>query len=412
MSEASETLPPFGWSIDPTATWPPRHRPRPPFGPAVVELIRSCPLRSAFEASPGYERRSGYAARVGTAFHRVIESFSVQPSHASTIQGVAEVARRRFAEALREQTAEADWRPRERGLPRDQDRVQRAEEAVVVEALRLASLHAGGSGGRMVRRAGWPDAAVESAAEPTLQNNVAGAIETEIAVRSDNGLFHGRIDRAEHQPVGTRLIDFKTALRDDLPERYERQLQLYALMWHDTRGEWPVEAEVVYPLAGSRYPVAIPSARCERVAQESAGVVGRLRNAEARHLATPGNVCKVCEFRPWCAPFWQWQAAEQSHAVALERATMGFEGAIRSIDVLNHHWKLQVQWRGCSVLLVAPLERLPQLHQATTGMQVRLLDMPLRGQRYQPRATVTDVSEVFLINHAGPQVPSQAETSP
>lgn len=407
----SETPALFDWTIDPAGTWPPRRRPRPPFGPAVIELIRSCPLRSAFEASSGYERRRGYAARVGTAFHRVIESFSVQPPLAETTQGIAEEARRRFAAALQEQLAEAARRPRERGLPRDQERAQRAVEAAVVEALRLADEHTGSGGGRLVRTTGWPDADSEAAAEPIPWSDAAGTVETEIPVRSRDGLLHGRIDRAEHQLIGTRLVDFKSALRDDLPERYERQLQLYALMWHDTRGDWPVEAEVVYPLAGSRYPVAIPPELCEQVANEAAVVVGRLRNNSAWDLATPGDVCKVCEFRPWCAPFWRWQADERSHAVALERATMGVEGDILAIEILNHHWKLQVQWRGCTVHLIAPLERLPQLHQATTGMRVRVLDMPLRGQRYQPRATMTDSSELFLVQRTSPQAPQPPETS-
>src|SRR5260370_40521047 len=46
----------FNWSINEDATWPPRGRPLPPFGPTALEVMRSCPLRSCFEGSTGYER--------------------------------------------------------------------------------------------------------------------------------------------------------------------------------------------------------------------------------------------------------------------------------------------------------------------------------------------------------------------
>src|SRR5207245_5848574 len=123
----------------------------------------------------------------------------------------------------------------------------------------------------------------------------------------------------EHELSGARIIDYKSALRFDLPERYERQVQLYALMWHDTRGEWAAEAQVVYPLVPFVHNVVIDEATCRKVALESAELVDALHVSPAMEsLASPGDVCQVCEFRPWCKPFWGWQAAEPSHSNALE----------------------------------------------------------------------------------------------
>jgi hypothetical protein len=64
---------PFAWTIDEAATWPPRQRPHAPFGPGTIEVLRSCPLRGVFQASDGYEPRMGFAARVGTTFHRTLQ---------------------------------------------------------------------------------------------------------------------------------------------------------------------------------------------------------------------------------------------------------------------------------------------------------------------------------------------------
>jgi hypothetical protein len=217
-------------------------------------------------------------------------------------------------------------------------------------------------------------------------------------VNSHDGQFRGRIDYVEHLSKGIRLIDYKSAMRTDLPERYERQLQFYAFLWHEVRGEWPMEAVVVYPFTGATYQISVNPAECEHVVNESRVLIAQLQKWHlADKLAMPGDVCKVCEFRPWCKPFWQWQANEKSHTVALEKAFVGFEGKISSIEIVNLHWRLSVQWRDCTVKVVAPVERFPQLHMAHIGMYIRALEMRLRGLRYQPQAMVTEMSELFLI---------------
>src|SRR5690348_3322452 len=111
---------PFEWIVDEAVAWPPRGRRKAPFGPTEVEVIRSCPLRSCFESSAGYERRQGFAARVGTAFHRTLQSLDQEPPADLGPSAVADEARRRFDAELAKQAAQADARPRERGLPREE----------------------------------------------------------------------------------------------------------------------------------------------------------------------------------------------------------------------------------------------------------------------------------------------------
>ena len=47
-------------------------------------------------------------------------------------------------------------------------------------------------------------------------------------------------------------------------------------------------------------------------------------------LATPGDVCKVCSFKPWCEPFWRW-ITEGNLPVAQQRSVLGFQGEVKEV---------------------------------------------------------------------------------
>jgi len=387
----------FNWLINESSLWPPRGRPEAPFGPTAIEIMRSCTLRIYFEYSKGYERRTAYAARVGIAFHRTLQSLTERPIGSSNPDIIVEEAAKRFREELALQEMQKDTHPREQMLARNEERVQRALEAVTVEALRLAEYSLGESSvlEHKQQRADMPIKGATS-----MGTNVSGEfVVVEIPVQSRDGLLMGRIDYAERLPNGgVRLIDYKSALRADLPERYERQLQLYALLWHETFGEWPAEALVVYPFTGATHKVAVNPGICLQVGYEARQIVQKLQEGlSAEHLASPGTVCTVCEFRPWCRPFWRWQADHASHSRALEDAVHGFEGTILVLELKDYHWKVTVRWREAEVRIVAPQERFPQLKNARIGMRLRALDMRLHGQRYRPQAIVSENSEIFLV---------------
>lgn len=370
----------FDWTIR-RAEWEPRRRPRPPFGPTAVEIVRSCGLRLCFEASPGYEPRLTFAARIGTAFHRTLESLAT----ADRAPGVALASgvRDRFEAELRTQVAEAASRPRERRLPKSEARQAAAIDALLQAAHRIARA----------------EPARPEVGAPA--KDASGSVEVEVPVASSDGLFRGVVDRAEHSASGVRLLDFKSALRDDLPERYERQLQLYARMWRDTRGAWPVAADVVYPLAGTIHPVRVDPGACESVAAESAALVREVTTARrAADLARPGQVCQVCAFRPWCEPFWETQAPLESR-VAPERGEVGLEGPIERLERGERAIRVVIRWGAARVELVVPPDRFPQLARAAPGDRVRLLDAELRGLRHQPRARVTEFTELYLVDPGG-----------
>jgi hypothetical protein len=226
--------------------------------------------------------------------------------------------------------------------------------------------------------------------------------EVEVKVRSADGLLSGRVDAAERLPSGVRIIDYKSAVRDDIPARYERQLQIYALLWYETRHEWPVEAQLIYPFISTTHPIKIDKAICTRLGAESRALIQQILVAPTNTLGTPGDVCKVCEFRPWCVPFWANQANTQPHRAALEQARWGFEGRITRLTQVGDHWKGEVRWRDCSVQIVAPMTRFPQLARAQIGMRLRALDMRLYGQLYHPQVQITPESEIWLLKDLGP----------
>ncbi len=384
----------FSWTID-NVNWPPSRRPLGPFGPTMLDILRSCPLRGCFEISDGYERRTGYAARIGTALHKTLQSLTDQPPIGSSDTQRLEEATDRFMKELKIQDAEREKRPRERSLTKDVTRINLAMEKIMSEALRIIRANEGQNLSKAANK--YELNSIVSVNEDPQQPDKVG-IEVEVPVKSRDGLLYGRIDLVEHKLEGTHLIDYKFALRSDLPERYQRQLQLYALLWYESRGEWPNSAEIIYPLTGSVYSISIDPDTCRHIGAEARSLISKLRKkAPADQLATPGEICSVCEFRPWCEPFWKWQADEKVLLTALRQANLGFEGEIINIELKNFHWKLMVKWRNCIIRIVAPLERFPQLHTAEIGMQIRALDMHLHGQQMRPQATVTEMSEIFLI---------------
>lgn len=390
----SEPIATFDWIIDERKSWPPRTRPSAPYGSSLLEVMRECPLRACFERSTGYERRMGFAARIGTAFHQTLQYLNEHPAIGKPVAQIMEHAREHFYFELDKQISEQAKRPRERSLLRDETRIERALDAVITEALRISEDGTFAQGGWHTERG---DARTNSQVN-THDAIEAGSAQIEVLVESKDQIFHGRVDRAERTPEGAILFDYKSALRDDLPERYERQLQLYAWLWHETFELWPIDAHVIYPFKGTTYTVAIDQETCLRVVAEYRQVINDMKHElMAERLAKPGAVCQVCEFRPWCQAFWKWQSTEIKLKPALERARYGFEGEVIEKKDVDHHWMIRVLWRHMKIKLVAPQERFPQLHDAKVGTHIRVLDMELGGQMIEPQARVTPASEVFIL---------------
>ncbi len=363
----------------------------------MLEIIRSCPLRGCFEFSPGYERRIGYAARIGTAVHQTIESLAKYPPTGANLEQRIEETRHRFADKMTIQDAEKAAHPCEQWLPKDEHRLDLAFEHLLKEVLRLSAI---------------PDISevdyVSINEEPNLpiqqeqieqETPLPVTIESEVSVQSQDGKFIGRIDLIEHLAEGVVLYDYKFAARNDLPDRYVRQIQFYALLFYETRGVWPIRAQIIYPLVNTTYDIDINPTVCQQVGQESESLLDTMQKTKAlEQLATPGEVCQICEFRPWCNSFWNWQSREKVQIAALQRASLGFEGEVASISLKDGHWKMLIYWRQMTIRLVAPMERFLHLHFIHEGMHVRVIDTHVHGSPMYMQARVTDKSEIYFID--------------
>ena len=388
---------PFDYTIIIESTWPPTGQPHPPFGTTAIDVLLACPLRSCFDYSSGYEHRIGVAARIGTALHKTLQSLGENPIQESNLEMISAETRRRFNIELGSQKKQAADHPREIHLLWDQVRVDRSLEAVIAEAIRTRDQHL--SHPSIPFNSALPSGQFTNPLNANNLNQTPIELPAfEIPVQSKDGLIRGRIDHAEHIPTGTRLIDYKSAYRDDLPERYIHQVQIYAYLWFETTGEWPVEGQVFYPLKGTFYQVPLDQEICRQVFAESVALINQIKNYKnPGSMAKPGDNCKVCDYRPWCQPFWQWQSSQKILIKAKENAVAGFEGKINSIQLIDHYWRLIIEWKGIKIRLVVPQERFPHLEYAQTNQVVRFIDAPLKGALSQPSVQVYDTTEIFLI---------------
>lgn len=368
----------FSWRIDARLDWPPRGRPHRPYGPTTVEIARSCPTRAAFAASPRYERRLGSAARVGLAMHSTLESLVSQPIAATALADIASEAQHRFDEMLEAQKAQAQARARERDQPFDLSRAEAAAEAVVAEAIRIS------------RVGDW-------LSKPAPDPRSPVSIEVEVPVRSRDGMLGGVVDRAERDERGLHLTDYKSAGRDELPDRYRRQLQLYAYLWHETRDEWPTSGRVVYSAVGKAHPVDVEPEACLAVADEARHLLEAIEDVNTDPVAQPGEVCGVCEYRPWCAPFWQFVGAG-GLVERLDRGGFGIEGTVTAVDDDAGDIRLSMDWAGTPLTFLLQGNRFAHARNLRRGDSVRLLDVRLRGLRSRPTLFVTAFTELFVVD--------------
>ena len=88
-----------------------------------------------------------------------------------------------------------------------------------------------------------------------------------------------------------------------------RQLYLYAVLVHDTRGEWPSEVSIENA-SGEQVSTALDPALAEQARQEVLVAVGDLNcHADGRALldaASPGEeTCRWCAYGAGCPAYWR-----------------------------------------------------------------------------------------------------------
>ena len=394
---------PFDWRIDP-ALWPPNGVLRAPLSMTAVETARSCPLRLIFEQTVKtdrrYRRRTDFTGRLGTAVHRTIERLSdagytgkhVTPDIRPVIENV-------WQEELQAQRTLAALSPRDANRAEPEDRVSGCPGGIY-STLRLTP-----TGGlpRDIPPAGFrPPSSPKPNMNGPLKLPHGWTVLTEQPVRSADGLFAGIVDHAERTDTGVFLQDHKTTTRTEVPEKFRRQLQLYASMWKDTYGMPVTRATLNYPLIGAVHPVSLNRSEVETTLKDARAAAARVTRAgtslaERTALGSPGSTCGICCWRPWCAPFWTWAGADSDPAEALSRSGAGWQGVLRLRSEEAGAQILRVEWsRGLIATLIVPVGLLTHLWNVLPGERLYVLDTALKGQVQHARAIATPTSEVML----------------
>lgn len=144
----------------------------------------------------------------------------------------------------------------------------------------------------------------------------------EMRVTSSSKRVSGRIDRVLQTARGPVIIDFKTGTIVEetengetagLKPEYRTQLALYAALYAETKGEWPVQMRVV-PMVGQTIDLDIDPEGSKAILAEAEQTLIRVNNIIQSHdpfvaetkLANPSPVnCKYCTVRPCCSSYRQ-----------------------------------------------------------------------------------------------------------
>lgn len=144
----------------------------------------------------------------------------------------------------------------------------------------------------------------------------------ELWVESDDGDVGGFIDCASETPEGVVLSDYKSGAvleseheegPGELKQAYRIQMLLYAALYRQKTGSWPIRLEVI-PLHGAPLDVSLDPREAEHLLQEAkmslraannriAAVQGGTADATELAAARPEH-CRLCLFRPACKAYW------------------------------------------------------------------------------------------------------------
>lgn len=139
----------------------------------------------------------------------------------------------------------------------------------------------------------------------TIQN-----IELELYVEAILGPFtvRGYVDRIEHDTDGHVVIsDYKTGRtpRESDVGTKMQQLQLYAYMLREMRGELPAKIQLLYVRSGVKFE-AIPSDQSMRyITMRTTAAYDAIERACTTGEFKPrkSGLCNFCAYKPWCPEF-------------------------------------------------------------------------------------------------------------
>lgn len=240
--------------------------------PSSYETLVACPLRLAFSQGASAGGRVSDAARIGRICHSVLESL-----------------------AKDRRLTDPEWRPE---VGNRFDQLMRSEEARLGRQLR---------GGRLARAKLMKVAARLN----QLLSGLTAPAETltEVELEAAEGRLRGRLDLIVRSEMAHFVADYKTgriteAGRDDLIQRYRRQLMLYACLEAEAY-DWPRSATIV-PFGGEPVEVDVRPEDCRRLLEAVLSALEEWQDWQGKSPpARPGaDTCASCPYAPRCSSFW------------------------------------------------------------------------------------------------------------
>jgi len=163
--------------------------------------------------------------------------------------------------------------------------------------------------------------AVEAMSRPHTAGGTGGGTSVEVWVGTRDGRVGGSIDRVRETAEGPVLLDYKSGAilekgrEATVKESYRAQLVLYAALYAQTFGRWPVRLEIV-PLEGASVEVPYTPDEGQAFLAEAVAVLGRADEAIARAAASSARphaeqwlanphptACGICPYRPVCRAY-------------------------------------------------------------------------------------------------------------
>src|SRR5438093_1220586 len=123
------------WSVALEA-WAPRSRLTAPVSATAYESLLACPLQLLYLRDSTFPRRGGPYARIGTAFHKALESLHSALS-ARDLAAAVQMVVTTFRTEIERQRIETAANPREASVPWPEERVHHAEQSLALLIHRL-----------------------------------------------------------------------------------------------------------------------------------------------------------------------------------------------------------------------------------------------------------------------------------
>lgn len=347
-------------------SWAPRSRLNTPVSATAYESLLACPLQLLYVRDDAFPRRGGPYARIGTAFHKSLESLPSVLSAAELATAVGRVLGT-FRVEIQRQREETAANPREASIPWPEERVHHAEQSLALLIHRL-----------------W-----RPAVETQQRENAPP--HTEVALTTRDGFLTGIIDRVDATNDGVVIVDYKSAESYDEEhlERFRRQLLLYAYLWLDRTGEWADHGIVNFLLLGREVLVELSIEDAEDLVDHVRAAFTAASGSTPRAAARPGDACTYCDYRPWCEPFWDHVASGNLVHRAVDGVVIARSASSQRI--------LHIRHGEHTSQLVLDESRLDLAEQIAIGTRIRVIDPIVDGAPPVGRYRLTNRSEIWTV---------------